>query len=465
VPLGTDAFERLAEEIAPLTQRGKALLFASIVLVVAGSILGGEQGAAAVAAGIGVALLVLFERVLFTARASVASRLVTRYYIGQPLVEGEEREVVIEVRNEYPVPIEHLEYYDSPPPVMAPPRPPVASLYVPARGSVRISYRVKLVLGTHRWGSARIVVEDPLGLFRKEIVKKTGLVVSVQPKPLGIPRRVYVLPGVAQPGGVTRTRRRGIGVEFLELREYQPGDELRFVDWKSFVRTGRLMVKVFEQESFLRAAVVLDATPTMFRGVVGETKIEYAARLVAALSEYFARQGDNYRVYVVDREANVRYTNWLRGRPSSRYAISFIARSIEWPRDPSEPGVTGDLRADKLSTSLINTLPRGRTLVFLVTDFGERLWTAKRYAARLRPLVGMHNTIYALIPLTTLFELGALKGIAAALYRVLEYRNIKYYAEMVKALKASHVTAIATGPSDLLHYVLAKLEHIRGVTV
>lgn len=463
--ISAGALERLVEEVAPITGRGKAVLFSAVVLLASGSLVGGSPGALLVTSGIGLALLVLLERQVFLSRLAVAEKLEIKYIIGRPLVEGEKRRVVIEIRNSYPVPIEHLEYYDYPPPILRVEGKPVAALYVPARGGVILEYGVTLVLGRHRWGAARLVVEDPLGFFRKDLARATGFSVTVQPRPLEITRRSVALPAIVQPGGVTRMRRRGVGTEFLELREYIPGDELRFVDWKAFARTGKLMVKVFEQESFLRAVVVLDATPTMFRGVIGETKIEYAARLVVALAEYFARKGDFYRVYIVTRgDARVYSTPWLRGRTSSSVVKSFLAEHIDWPVSEEEAGILGELRAERLSRALVSSLPRGRTLVFLVTDFGERKYLAKKYAESLERLVAMYNTLYTLLPVTTFFELQVLSGIAAALYRVLEYNRIKYYGSMVRELRASGINAVATGPRDLLSYVLARLEHIRGVT-
>ena len=63
--------------------------------------------------------------------------------------------------------------------------------------------------------------------------------------------------------GLHRSPRRGFSVEFAEHRTYQPGDELRYVDWKVLARTERLYVKQFEEETNLRAMVVLDTSKSM----------------------------------------------------------------------------------------------------------------------------------------------------------------------------------------------------------
>ena len=63
--------------------------------------------------------------------------------------------------------------------------------------------------------------------------------------------------------GLHRSPRRGFSVEFAEHRMYQPGDELRYVDWKILGRNDRLYVKQFEEETNLRAMVVCDASRSM----------------------------------------------------------------------------------------------------------------------------------------------------------------------------------------------------------
>jgi uncharacterized protein (DUF58 family) len=95
--------------------------------------------------------------------------------------------------------------------------------------------------------------------------------------------------------GLHRSPRRGFSVEFAEHRMYQPGDELRYVDWKILGRNDRLYVKQFEEETNLRAMVVCDASRSMaWTGNPELTlpKLAYAQRLIAALSLILLRQRD-----------------------------------------------------------------------------------------------------------------------------------------------------------------------------
>ncbi len=105
--------------------------------------------------------------------------------------------------------------------------------------------------------------------------------------------------------GLHRSPRRGFSVEFAEHRMYQPGDELRYVDWKILGRNDRLYVKQFEEETNLRAMVVLDVSRSMAWTGAPETvlpKLGYAQRLIAALSLVLLRQRDATGLIAFDDE-------------------------------------------------------------------------------------------------------------------------------------------------------------------
>lgn len=118
--------------------------------------------------------------------------------------------------------------------------------------------------------------------------------------------------------GLHRSPRRGFSVEFAEHRQYQPGDDPRYVDWKLLGRTDRLYVKQFEEETNLRAMLVLDASASMsWRGDDERlTKLDYATRLSAALALVLLRQRDATGLVTFDDQvrdllpARVRAGQW-----------------------------------------------------------------------------------------------------------------------------------------------------------
>jgi len=106
--------------------------------------------------------------------------------------------------------------------------------------------------------------------------------------------------------GLHRSPRRGFSVEFAEHRPYQFGDDLRYVDWKIAARADRWVVKQFEEETNLRATLVLDVSRSMaWSGAPNRlTKLAYAERLTAALALLLIRQRD--AVGLVRYDAEVR---------------------------------------------------------------------------------------------------------------------------------------------------------------
>ena len=120
--------------------------------------------------------------------------------------------------------------------------------------------------------------------------------------------------------GLHRSPFRGFSVEFTEHRAYQPGDEPRYLDWRMLARSDRLFVKQFEEETNLRAMILLDASRSMaWRGAEDRlTKLEYAQRLAAAVGLILLRQRDATGLITFDetvREivpARVKAGQWRR---------------------------------------------------------------------------------------------------------------------------------------------------------
>src|SRR5216110_1898302 len=84
--------------------------------------------------------------------------------------------------------------------------------------------------------------------------------------------------------GLHRSPLHGVSVEFADYREYAPGDDLKRLDWRVFGRTDRFYIKRFEEESNLRATILLDASGSMKYGDTSANKYDYAATAAACLT-------------------------------------------------------------------------------------------------------------------------------------------------------------------------------------
>jgi uncharacterized protein (DUF58 family) len=149
--------------------------------------------------------------------------------------------------------------------------------------------------------------------------------------------------------GLHRSPRRGFSVEFAEHRMYQPGDELRYVDWKILGRNDRLYVKQFEEETNLRAIVVCDTSRSMAWTGSPETvlpKLAYAQRLIAALSLVLIRQRDATGLITFDDD--VRTVTPPRARLSHWRQLLQVLASLEAGQgtaaEPALKRVIGQLR-------------------------------------------------------------------------------------------------------------------------
>ena len=152
---------------------------------------------------------------------------------------------------------------------------------------------------------------------------------------------------------------RGFSVEFAEHRMYQPGDDLRHVDWRMYGRSDRWYVKQFEEETNLRATILLDASASMgWSSEPGRlpSKLWYASRLAACVALLLLRQGDAVGLTVFDDAVRAR----IRPRGGHRHWREIVrALTLAHARGRTETGAPLREVAARL---------RRRGLVVLVSD-------------------------------------------------------------------------------------------------
>ncbi len=100
--------------------------------------------------------------------------------------------------------------------------------------------------------------------------------------------------------GQHRSVRRGLSVEFAGHREYQPGDDLRHLDWLVYARSDRFDVRQYEEETKLRATLVLDTSGSMGYSSGTQTKLAFGLSLTAALGFLMIRQSDSVGLVTCD---------------------------------------------------------------------------------------------------------------------------------------------------------------------
>jgi uncharacterized protein (DUF58 family) len=92
----------------------------------------------------------------------------------------------------------------------------------------------------------------------------------------------------------------GVGQEFSQYRNYEPGDDLRQLDWKMYARSERYYIKQAEIETNITVKFMIDASRSMSYEEEGITKLHYAKVMTAALAYLSRKQGDTFGLYIVN---------------------------------------------------------------------------------------------------------------------------------------------------------------------
>ncbi len=134
--------------------------------------------------------------------------------------------------------------------------------------------------------------------------------------------------------GRHRSPYHGFSVEYLDHRQYAPGDEIRTIDWKILARTDKYYVKLFEDETNLRAYILLDCSKSMAFKSGATSKLEYGSYLAAALSYLMLHQNDAVGLVLFDSE--VRQYLPPKARPTQ---FRRILESLETPPSSEDTDV------------------------------------------------------------------------------------------------------------------------------
>ena len=127
----------------------------------------------------------------------------------------------------------------------------------------------------------------------------------IDPKTLAALRDLSLAARTAVDGfmyGAHQSRMPGVsgGLEFSQYRSYQPGDDLRRVDWKLFARSDRYFIRQAETDTSVTVRLVVDASESMAHAEDGLTKFDYARLIAAALAVLAHRQGDAVGLYALN---------------------------------------------------------------------------------------------------------------------------------------------------------------------
>jgi len=190
---------------------------------------------------------------------------------------------------------------------------------------------------------------------------------------------------------------KGRGMAFSEVRPYQPGDEIRAIDWNVTARIGEPFVKVFVEERELTALIAVDRSASQSAGLSAQAKAEVAAEIAALLVFSALENGDRAGLLLFTDRVE-RFVPPRRGR---KHGLRLISEALAFrPR-----GQGTDLA---LALRDVTRLLRRRAVVFVVSDF-----LSADYEAALAVCARRHDVIPVVVsdPVEDELPTGALSGL------------------------------------------------------
>jgi uncharacterized protein (DUF58 family) len=165
--------------------------------------------------------------------------------------------------------------------------------------STELKYTFTATRGSFSWKSIRTVVSDPLGLVETELLLPASGMIQIRPqikKFKAIPFRPH---GTLHAPGSIPARLGGSGTDFFGVREYHPGDPLRWLDWRLTARHPRkFFTKEFEQEEIAEISLILDARQRTNLKIGEKNLFESSIEATASLAEMFLHQGHRVSLLV-----------------------------------------------------------------------------------------------------------------------------------------------------------------------
>lgn len=268
--------------------------------------------------------------------------------------------------------------------------------------------------------------------------------------------------------GLHRSPHKGVSVEFKEHRPYVRGDETRSIDWKLYGKTDRLYIRQFEEETNLRATLMVDQSGSMkYAGsrTLGISKHQYAVRMAASLAYLFAGQHDAVGVATFDTK--------LRSYVPPRSRASHLHQVLTHLAI-AECG--GETQLAPVIESLAHKIGR-RGVVFLLSDGFDHAGSLLRSLQRLRQ--APNEVIFLQIwhpdeldfPFSTRTQFRSLENssheriVDPQHFRTQYQQNLaKYRAELEEGCKQSRISLVPCTTQESPATVLARFLNHRGAS-
>jgi uncharacterized protein (DUF58 family) len=172
---------------------------------------------------------------------------------------------------------------------------------------------------------------------------------------------------------------KGKGMSFREVREYYPGDDIRFIDWNVSARFGHPFSKVFEEERELTVMLLVDVSASSLFGTIGATKKTISTEIAAVLAFSAVNNGDKVGAILYSHKIE-KYIPPKKGKQHALYILRELL------------GTSSEKKSTQLKTALhyFNNITRQKSIAFILSDFVDTNYVdALRVAGNKHDIIGM----------------------------------------------------------------------------
>ncbi|OLS23502.1 MAG: hypothetical protein HeimC2_26050 [Candidatus Heimdallarchaeota archaeon LC_2] len=393
----------------------------------------------------------------FAAGAGPNSVKLKRILGKQKAFAGDYLLVEVKVKNKSINPIPVIEIYDAYPEVFElilgenfittqlGPKQTVSYAYI-----VRIPVRGRFLIGP-----TKIIMHDRQGFFSDEAILAELTDILVYPSYEDI-KKLQMLGSKRQLGklfGSHRTKIKGMGTDFFGIREYQPGDPLKYVHWSSVAKQGAtenptLLVREFESEQNIRVLLLLDGSASMGAGLPRNTKLEFAIRSCVMMAHLAMESKDTIGLAVAGEDVRT----WMEPTGSKTFLFRFLEELAN-----VEP--EGQMRWEETANFIVPRLGKA-SYVIIISDLEGN---TDDFLEALKIFRSHKHRIFVISPFGPWFETKTwdLSPTDRIIGEAIEEGLVSQRKEVFKMVTKFDAAAISVGPDDILANVMAEFQKLK----
>ncbi len=391
----------------------------------------------------------------FAAGATPGSVMIKRVLGKTKGFAGDYLNIEVKIKNKSINPIPVIEIYDAYPEVFElvlgenflttqlGPKSSISFVYI-----VRIPIRGRFLIGP-----TKIIIHDRQGFYSNEAILAELNSILVYPSYEDI-KKLEMLGSKRQLGklfGAHKTKIKGMGTDFFGIREYNPGDPLKFVHWASVAKSGgeKLLVREFESEQNIRVLLVLDASASMGTGIPRNTKLEYAIRSCVMMAHLAMENKDTVGLAIANNE--------VRSFIEPTGSKSFLFRFLE---ELANVNAENRIKWEETANYLIPRMGKASYVIIISDLEGDH----NDFLEAMKIFRSHKHRLFIISPFGPWFdaqsydltESDKIIGEAIVMDLITKRKNL------FKKLQKYEAVAISVGPDDILANVMQEFQRLKA---